>query len=68
MPDKVAMRREAKTASIVAEAWGLAREHGVGGISLHALARTVGMRQPSLYEYFESKHALYDGEIVNSCG
>jgi AcrR family transcriptional regulator len=65
MPDKVTMRREAKTASIVAEAWGLAREHGVGGISLHALARTVGMRQPSLYEYFESKHALYDAMFAD---
>lgn len=54
------MRREAKTALIVAKAWELAREDGVGGVSLHALARAVGMRQPSLYEYFDSKHALYD--------
>jgi len=44
----------------VAAAWKLAREHGIGGVSLHALAREVGMRQPSLYEYFDSKHALYD--------
>jgi AcrR family transcriptional regulator len=65
MPDKVTMRREAKTASIVAEAWGLAREHGVGGISLHALARAIGMRQPSLYEYFDSKHALYDAMFAD---
>jgi AcrR family transcriptional regulator len=60
MPDKVTVRREAKTAAIVAEAWQLAREQGVGGVSLHALARAVGMRQPSLYGYFDSKHALYD--------
>src|SRR2546430_7564859 len=58
--DKVTQRREAKVASIVASAWKLAREHGVAGVSLHALAREVGMRQPSLYEYFDSKHALYD--------
>src|SRR6478672_13936094 len=58
--NKVAVRREAKVASIVAAAWQLAREHGIGGVSLHALAREVGMRQPSLYEYFASKHALYD--------
>jgi AcrR family transcriptional regulator len=57
---KVTRRRELKTASIVSEAWELAREHGVAGISLHALARAVGMRQPSLYEYFDSKHALFD--------
>ncbi len=65
MADKVTTRREAKTASIVAEAWELAREHGVGGISLHALARAVGMRQPSLYEYFDSKHALYDAMFAD---
>ncbi len=41
-------------------AWGLAREHGVAGVSLHALARDVGMRQPSLYAYFDSKSVLYD--------
>ena len=39
-------------AGIVACAWTLAQEHGIGGVSLHALAREVGMRQPSLYEYF----------------
>jgi AcrR family transcriptional regulator len=61
----VAERREAKVASIVAAAWQLAREHGVAGLSLHALAREVGMRQPSLYEYFDSKHALYDAMFVD---
>src|SRR5947207_7011830 len=60
MAGKVAARREAKVASIVAAAWKLAREHGIAAVSLHALAREVGMRQPSLYEYFDSKHALYD--------
>ena len=30
------------------------------GVSLHALAREVGMRQPSLYVYFDSKDALFD--------
>ena len=63
--NKVAERREAKVASIVAAAWQLAREHGVAGLSLHALAREVGMRQPSLYEYFDSKHALYDAMFVD---
>ena len=55
MADKVAQRREAKIASIVDAAWKLAREHGIAGVSLHALAREVGMRQPSLYEYFDSR-------------
>ena len=48
-------RREAKVAGIVESAWKLAREHGIAGVSLHALAREVGMRQPSLYAYFDSK-------------
>jgi AcrR family transcriptional regulator len=63
--DKVVRRRELKTASIVSEAWELARQHGVGGVSLHELARAVGMRQPSLYEYFDSKHDLYDAMFAD---
>jgi AcrR family transcriptional regulator len=60
MANRVAERREAKVAAIVESAWELARRHGVAGMSLHALAREVGMRQPSLYAYFDSKMALYD--------
>lgn len=63
--DKVTVRRQAKVASIVASAWNLARENGIAGVSLHALARDVGMRQPSLYEYFDSKHALYDAMFAD---
>ena len=62
---KVALRREAKIATIVAAAWELASEEGIGGLSLHDLARRVGMRQPSLYEYFGSKHALYDAMFAD---
>jgi AcrR family transcriptional regulator len=65
MLDKVTLRREAKVAAIVGSAWRLAREHGIGGVSLHVLAREVGMRQPSLYEYFDSKHALYDAMFAD---
>jgi AcrR family transcriptional regulator len=65
MIGKVAQRRETRTAEIVAAAWELAREHGIGGLSLHALAREVGIRQPSLYEYFDSKHALYDAMFAD---
>jgi AcrR family transcriptional regulator len=65
MANKVAERREAKVTSIVATAWDLAREYGIAGLSLHALARQVGIRQPSLYEYFASKHALYDAMFAD---
>jgi len=62
---KVQQRREERIAEIVAVAWELAREQGVAGISLHELARRVGMRQPSLYSYFDSKHALYDAMFAD---
>jgi AcrR family transcriptional regulator len=65
MADRVAQRREAKVATIVESAWELARGHGVAGVSLHALAREVGMRQPSLYAYFDSKSALYDAMFAD---
>ena len=56
----VTQRRQARTDEIVASAWQLARQHGIAAVSLRALASEVGIRQPSLYEYFDSKHALYD--------
>jgi AcrR family transcriptional regulator len=65
MIGKVAQRRETRTAEIVAAAWGLASAHGIGGLSLHALARELGIRQPSLYAYFDSKHALYDAMFAD---
>jgi AcrR family transcriptional regulator len=52
-------------ASIVGSAWALARDHGIGGVTLHALAREVGMRQPSLYAYFDSKNALFDAMFAD---
>ena len=61
----VAERREAKAAAIVAAAWDLAHNHGLGGVTLRALAAKVGMRQPSLYEYFDSKAALYDAMFAD---
>lgn len=59
-------KREARVAEIVAAAWELARTHGIGGLSLHALAREVGIRQPSLYAYFDSKNALYDAMFADA--
>ncbi len=53
-------RRAAATDAIVRAAWELARENGLAGLSLRDLARKLGMATPSLYSYFDSKHALYD--------
>jgi AcrR family transcriptional regulator len=62
---RVTQRREAKIASIVEAAWSLAREHGIQLVSLRDLAKEVGMRQPSLYAYFDSKSALYDAMFAD---
>lgn len=62
---KVAQRREAKIASIVEAAWSLARERGIQVVSLRDLAKKVGMQQPSLYAYFDSKDALYDAMFAD---
>ena len=45
---------------IIDHAWAIARRDGLGALSLHGLAAAVGLRQPSLYVYFDSKLALYD--------
>ena len=65
MTGKVAQRRQERTERIVATAWKLARELGLAGVTLHGLAREIGIRQPSLYEYFDSKHALYDAMFAD---
>ena len=66
MIGSVAERREQKVAAIVESAWDLARAEGFRGLSLRALAGRVGMRQPSLYEYFASKDVLYDAMFADA--
>jgi AcrR family transcriptional regulator len=58
--DRRADRHAATRDEILAAAWRLARERGLGGWSLRDVAEAVGMRAPSLYVYFDSKNALYD--------
>jgi AcrR family transcriptional regulator len=58
--DRVAARHEATRGLILDAAWDLARERGLTGFSLRELAGRVGMRAPSLYEYFAGKDAIHD--------
>jgi len=58
--DRRSERREATRAEILEAAWELARIQGLAGLSLRDIARKIGMRPPSLYWYFDSKHAIYD--------
>lgn len=62
--NRQAERREATRAEILEAAWELARTNGLGGLSLGDVARRVGMKTPSLYWYFDSKHAIYDAMFV----
>lgn len=63
--DRRQERREAKRAAILNEAWRLARQDGLAAVSLRDLADAVGLRQPSLYVYFDSKLALYDAMFAD---
>jgi AcrR family transcriptional regulator len=56
----VADRRSQRRDQILAAAWEIAAESGLGAVSLHEVARRVGIRQPSLYGYVSSKLDLYD--------
>lgn len=58
--DRRSERRESTRAEILDAAWQLVGTHGLAGLSLKDLAEAVGMRAPSLYSYFPSKHAIYD--------
>lgn len=53
-------RRESARAVIVDAAWDLAREEGLLMWSLRDLATRAGITTPTVYAYFDSKHAIYD--------
>jgi AcrR family transcriptional regulator len=63
--DRRRERHDAKRATIVDEAWKLARRDCLSAISLRELAAQVDLRQPSLYAYFDSKLALYDAMFAD---
>jgi AcrR family transcriptional regulator len=56
----VADRRAHRREQILTAAWDIAAEQGLAAVSLHEVARRVGIRQPSLYGYVASKLDLYD--------
>ena len=58
--DRRAERREATRAEILEAAWEQVRAEGLASLNLRDLAAHVGMQAPSLYSYFDSKHAIYD--------
>jgi AcrR family transcriptional regulator len=59
-------RRAAARRKILDAAWEVAREQGLAALTLREVATRVGIRPPSLYSHFESKHAIYDAMFGES--
>ncbi len=64
--DRQAERREATRREILSAAWAVAREQGLAQLTLREVAERVGMRAPSLYTHFSSKHAIYDAMFADA--
>src|SRR5258708_16229801 len=60
-------REEMKNA-ILEAARQVMREEGVAALNLQEVARRVGVRAPSLYEYFPGKMAIYDALFCMGVG
>ena len=58
--DRRQLRHEETKKEILDAAWEIVRAEGLAALSLRDVASRVGMRAPSLYSYFDSKHAIYD--------
>src|SRR5665811_993554 len=53
-------RRQSAREAIIDAAWNLVHEEGLAALSLRDLARRAGITTPTVYAYFDSKHAIYD--------
>ena len=59
-------RRTQRREQILTAAWEIAAESGLTAVTLHEVARRVGIRQPSLYGYVSSKLDLYDAMFAQA--
>lgn len=66
--DRRAERHASTRVEILEAAWELARSQGLAGLSLRDVAANIGMRPPSLYWYFKSKHEIYDAMFAQANG
>jgi AcrR family transcriptional regulator len=57
---RVAVRRAGVIEEALEHAIALMGQEGVGALSVNEVARRMGIRGPSLYKYFPSRHAIYD--------
>ena len=54
------VRRDAARAKLLATAWEMVREEGLGALTLRQLAKRAGITTPTVYAYFDSKNAIFD--------
>lgn len=52
--------------AVLDAAWLLVRDEGLGALSLRELARRAGITTPTVYAYFESKHAILDAMFAQA--
>ena len=64
--NRLAERKSAARAEILAAAWDSAHEHGLAGLTLRDIADRVGMQPPSLYSHFASKNDIYDAMFAQA--
>jgi AcrR family transcriptional regulator len=58
--DRRQLRRRETIEQVLDVAVEVMADQGVAGLTLGEVARRMGIRPPSLYVYFDGKHALYD--------
>lgn len=63
-PISIKQRRRRNREEIIEDILQIARDmmrtNGATSLNFNAIARQLGIQPPSLYTYFESKHAIYD--------
>ncbi|MCA9506342.1 MAG: helix-turn-helix domain-containing protein [Myxococcota bacterium] len=67
-PSELGAKGARTEARILAVAETLFAERGYEGTSLREIARRAGLQQPGLYNYFESKQALYAAVLDRALG
>lgn len=62
---RAARRRSAREA-LLAAAWELVRDDGLGALSLRGLAARAHTTTPTVYAYFDSKNAIFDAMFAQA--
>jgi AcrR family transcriptional regulator len=58
---RTAVRRAAAVEELLDHAGRIVEESGAGAVTVAEIARRIGIKPPSVYKYFPSLHAIYDG-------